>query len=70
MTKKDYIAIGWGIQEVAYGGRYVNGAFNETLEEVISMLCRVFKQDNPEFNTNHFRDFVHGECGPNGGKLT
>lgn len=38
-------------------------------EFVVTKMCAFCKAQNPRFNESRFRDYIAGECGPNGGKV-
>jgi hypothetical protein len=51
MTRKDYIAI----------ARVLNEYSHELPEGLMFDLCRMFRQDNRQFNAGRFTDAVYGE---------
>ena len=55
MSKKDYIAIA----EVLNRRMYRAGVSLDVLRPLISDLCEVFRQDNPNFNRAKFEQAVY-----------
>ncbi len=38
-------------------------------EEVLAALVSFMRSENPAFKESRWRDYLKGECGPNGGKI-
>ncbi len=57
MTKKHFISLADAIRPSALS------------EEIVTALRRWMKRDNPAFKEDRWRDYLAGNCGPNGGRI-
>lgn len=60
MTKKHFIALADALR---------NNGVNEFEPQVIEILADFCQSRNPRLNCARWITYIHGECGPNGGKL-
>lgn len=57
MTKKNFIALADHLKGVKLS------------EEALKALCSFCKSQNPAFNETRWREYLAGNCGPNGGEV-
>lgn len=60
MTKKDYIALADIIRDTGH---------DNWSSEQVSAIANYCESQNPNFSKSRWIGYIHGECGPNGGKV-
>jgi len=72
MSKKDFIALADMLRDLKEFGvpdcEWDNG-YLHALKDAEDALVGFCKAQNPRFNENRWRDYLHGKCGPSGGKV-
>ncbi len=65
MSKKDFIALADAMRTVAPNDNVENVSW----EQVVQTLVHFCYQQNSAFKEDRWRDYLAGECGPNGGAI-
>ena len=65
MSKMHFIALADDLKQekTHWITQYGESAFTE----LVNFTCRFCRGQNGRFNESRFRDYVAGDCGPNGG---
>ena len=62
MSKKDFISLADALRDSSFVG-------SQAMDEVLDMLASWCATQNPRFMRDRWIDYVHGNCGPNGGAV-
>lgn len=65
MTRKDFIALADAIRGHNANCKY-RGPFDDGHLDTLERFCR---ERNPNFLPARWVNYIHGECGPNGGAI-
>jgi hypothetical protein len=65
MSKKHFIALADSLKRERAHWEMLYGP--DSFSELLTFTIRFCAEQSPRFNAARFRDYVYGECGPNGG---
>ena len=68
MSKKHFIALADDIRE--HNRCAVNNGEIPFTPDQIDVLARFCRMQNSQFNRERWLDYIAGECGPNGGRVS
>lgn len=69
MTKKDFIALADALRETLIKSADKNGCDLVDRNDVIDDIVSFCKAQNSNFKENRWREYLAGNCGPNGGQI-